>query len=240
MVTADMSKPETLPAALQGVSTVFIVVPGHADRTQLTLSAIKACKDAGVKHVVMLSVMTAVKPGTIFGDQFIPIEEATRASGLSYTIVRLPMFMENVLGQLQSIQGPDGVFYTPLADDAKYNCVALSDVGEAVAAIMAAPEQYAGKTLQLTGPLTTEAEIAAAFSASLGKEVKHVQVPYEAGKQAMMGMGMPEWQADGVVELLKFVEAGDDTMCAASSDVEQILGNSIRSPWDMVHEILTK
>ena len=38
-----------------------------------------------------------------------------------------------------------------------------------------------------------------------------MQVPFEAAQQAFQGMGMPEWQAAGVVELLRMVEEGDDT-----------------------------
>ena len=35
----------------------------------------------------------------------------------------------------------------------------------------------------------------------LEKEVKYVDVPPEAAKEAMLGMGMPEWITDGVLEL---------------------------------------
>ena len=38
-----------------------------------------------------------------------------------------------------------------------------------------------------------------------------MQVPFEAAQQAFQGMGMPEWQAAGAVELLRMVEEGDDT-----------------------------
>ena len=179
--------------------------------------------------MVVLSVMTAVKPGTIFGDQFIPVEDFAKESGVKYTIIRLPMFMENIFGQMGSIQG-NGQFYTPLAPDTKYNCCSLADVGPAVAEIMMHSKDFAGKTLLLTGELTSEVEIAAAFSAGLDKEVVHVQVPYDAAKEAMVGMGMPEWQVDGVVELQKLVEAQDDTMCAASKDMQNILNRPLTRP----------
>lgn len=38
-----------------------------------------------------------------------------------------------------------------------------------------------------------------------------MQVPFEAAQKAFEGFGMPEWQASGVVELLRMAEEGDDT-----------------------------
>ncbi|KAJ1424395.1 hypothetical protein B484DRAFT_398305, partial [Ochromonadaceae sp. CCMP2298] len=97
LVQADLSKPKTLLPALRGVKVVFVVVPGHLERTALSIAGIKACKEAGVEHIVVLSICSADKAGTLFADQFSPIEAATKTCGLPYTIVRLPMFMENVL-----------------------------------------------------------------------------------------------------------------------------------------------
>jgi uncharacterized protein YbjT (DUF2867 family) len=238
LATADMSKPETLVPAMTGKSSVFIVTPGHADRTNLAIAAMKACKEAGVGHMVVLSVASAEKAGTVFGDQFRPIEDFAKECGVSYTLIRLPMFMENVLGQMGSIQS-DGKFYTPLASDAKYNCCSLADVGPAVAEIMTHPTYYAGKTLELRGELVSESEIAAAFGTAMGKEVSHVQVPYEAAKEAMMGMGMPEWQVDGVIELQKFIEAKDDVMCKSSGDMTAILHRPLVTASDFVKNVLS-
>lgn len=237
LVAADMSKPESLVPVMKGKSSVFIVTPGHADRTNLAIAAMKACKEAGVGHMVVLSVCTAIRPGTIFGDQFIPIEAFAKESGVSHTIIRLPMFMENVLGQMGSIQS-NGQFYTPLESDAKYNCCSLADVGPAVAEIMTHPKEFDGKVLELKGELVTETEIAAAFAAAMNKEVTHVKVPYEAAKEAMMGMGMPEWQVDGVIELQKFIESNDETMCTSSTDMADILKRPLTTPADLVKMVL--
>jgi uncharacterized protein YbjT (DUF2867 family) len=229
LVQADMSKPKTLVPALSGVKVAFVVVPGHADRTALGIAGIKACKDAGVQHVVVLSVCSVVKPGTIFADQFLPIEEYTKSCGLPYTIVRLPMFMENVLGQMQSIATTQA-FYTPLDSHLEQNCASVGDIGEAVAKIMAKSESYAGKTLSLTGTPVNESQFAAAFSEVLEKPVQHVPVPYAASKQSMMDMGMPEWQVDGVIELYKMVAAAEPCLTSSVSDLPAILRRDLATP----------
>lgn len=167
--------------------------------------------------------MSVVNPGTTFADQFLPIEAAAAASGIPYTIIRLPFFLDNILGQLESMVN-QGQFYLPIDANQRYNAVAVSDVGDACAKILADPSAYIGRTLKLTGALFSESETAAAFSSALRKPVQFVQVPYEAAKASMMGMGMPEWQVDGSVELLKMIAASDPIMCEASPDMEAILG----------------
>ena len=54
--------------------------------------------------------------------------------------------------------------------------------------------------------MTSEAtahDVAATLSTTLRKKVSYVNVPLDAAKQAMVGMGMSEWTADGYVELIE-------------------------------------
>ncbi len=87
---------------------------------------------------------------------------------------------------------------------------------------------HEGKTYGLTGPASISFhDIAAALSKALGKEVKYVDVPLEAGREGMLGMGMPEWFADAMTEYIKaFSEGlGDFT----TNDFEEITGHPARS-----------
>ncbi len=67
------------------------------NRAELAVATIDAAKAAGVGHLTVQSVSTAGIISTVFGRQFHTIERATIASGLSYTIVRLPFFTDNIL-----------------------------------------------------------------------------------------------------------------------------------------------
>jgi len=175
LVKADMNLPHTMVPAFTGVDCVFVVTPGDKERTNLSIAAIKACKEAGVPHVIVLSFTSVTVPGTVFADQGILIEDYVKNSGITYTIVRLPMFMENVLGQMESI-ACKGEFYTPIASNILYNAASVGDIGECVAKIMMNVKQYAGMTLNLTGALCSESQYAEAFSEALGAPVKHVLV----------------------------------------------------------------
>src|SRR5882672_8004235 len=54
VVEADLDKPETLEAAFEGAHGVFLVTNfyGGADELKQATAAIRAAKDAGVKHFI--------------------------------------------------------------------------------------------------------------------------------------------------------------------------------------------
>lgn len=78
-----------------GAATVFSVTPGEENRADIALRTFRACKEAGVKHMVVVSVLTADMQETIFGRQFTEIEAHVKQLGIPYTLLRLPVFMEN-------------------------------------------------------------------------------------------------------------------------------------------------
>ncbi len=108
-----------------------------------------------------------------------------------------------------------GTMYNPTDPDKPFTIIAVEDIGKASAAILVNPEKYANKTVTLVSDLRTYNDVAKAFSEALGKEIKYLRVPYEAAKKGMMGGGIPEWQAEGVIELSKLIDASSP---ALSSD----------------------
>ena len=96
MVQADLGNPATLPAALAGVDAVFIVTPGAENRAELAAAGVSAAKAAGVGSIAVVSVTSmAEKSDLLFKRQFTPIEEAVKTSEIPYTLLRLPLFMDN-------------------------------------------------------------------------------------------------------------------------------------------------
>ena len=220
LAAGDMSDPASLSEPLTGARVAFIVTPGAEDRAALATNAVKAAKDAGVPHVVVVSVTSADDDSVLFGRQFMELEANVKAAGIKYTLLRLPLFTDNNWAQAGSIKG-DGKFYGPADPAVKFSSVAVSDVAACVTAIVADPGAHEDKTYVLTSPAYTHAELAAAFSASLGKPVEYVQVPDEAAKKSFMDIGMPEWQAGGVLELYAIINAGRGVY---DSDIKAITG----------------
>lgn len=230
VVAGDMANPASLDSTLSGADSVYIVVPGHIERTTLAINALEACKRAKVGFVLMLSVLTTDIKGQIFADQFKPVEEATIASGLNYTIVRLPMFLDNVGAQLKGLFEGGNAFYNPIESLAQNNAISVADIAEASAKILLNPAAHTGKTINLCGAASTEADMAAALSKVFGRTIEHVQVPFEAAKKAFMGFGFPEWQTDGVLEIMKGINNKDPTVLLDGKETAEILGRAPLTP----------
>jgi len=225
-VKADMSDKDALSKALKdGVyDRAFLVIPGHADRTKLGLNGLEAAKEAGIKHVLLLSVLTA-ETDTIFGHQFKPLEDAVKNLGIGYTIVRLPLFMDNNYAHVGSIK-EQNTFYSPQDPEQKHTPVAVADVGKASADILATPNKHEGKTYKLVSPSFTLNDLSVEFTKALKKEITVTTVPYDAAKEAFMGLGFPEWQTDGILELYKLIDSKSDITNEVedAGDIEKITG----------------
>jgi uncharacterized protein YbjT (DUF2867 family) len=83
-----------------------------------------------------------------------------------------------------------------------------SDIGKASAAILVNPEPYANKTLKVATTSTTHADLAKALSQSLGREIKHIRVPYSWAREVLLKKGLPEWEVDRREEMYKLLDSG--------------------------------
>lgn len=55
-VVGDLEKPESLPAALNGVDRVVLVTPLHPHEAQLGRNAVEAARKAAVRRLVYVSI----------------------------------------------------------------------------------------------------------------------------------------------------------------------------------------
>ncbi len=87
---------------------------------------------------------------------------------------------------------------------------------------------HEGKSYNLTGPASISFhDVAAALSKALGKQVNYVNVPLEAAREGMIGMGMSEWFADAMGEYFQAFSAGYGDF--TTPDVENVTGHPARS-----------
>jgi uncharacterized protein YbjT (DUF2867 family) len=108
------------------------------------------------------------------------------------------------------------------AGDGKVSQVDFRDVG-AVAARVLNKDGHTGKTYTLTGPAAlSNSETAAILSSVLGREIRYVNLPPDQMKQALLGAGMPEWNANGIIDLEALYRGGGAS--TVSSDIERVLG----------------
>jgi uncharacterized protein YbjT (DUF2867 family) len=220
IVAGDMSRPDSLGAALNGIERVFLLCSPMPNQVELETNVVKAAKEAGVRHIVKFSAMTAEPNATSrFPRAHGKVEEQIRKSELSWTFLRPTFFMQNLLGLADMVR--HGVIYQP-AGKSKAAFVDTRDIAAVAVAALTEPG-HEGKTYSITGPeVVNYDDVAAIFAEVTGKPVKYQDIPPAAAKQAMLGMGIPEWNVDGINELMDQMRANK---YAVTTDVVSNVGH---------------
>jgi uncharacterized protein YbjT (DUF2867 family) len=220
-VAADFSRPETLDAALSGADRVFVVTPPLPNMEEMESNVVAAAQKAGVRQLVKLSVWGAESGAFLFGRLHRAVEKKIIAAGIPYTLLRPTGFMQNMLSSAPTIQA-QGAFFLP-AGEARVSEIDYRDIAK-VASVALTEEGHLGKAYDLTGPeAMTNAERAQVLSEVLGRPIAYISPPDADWKATMLGYGMPEWQADGILDLQRYYKAGNSER--VSPAVEEVTGS---------------
>ena len=92
---------------------------------QAHVQVLDAAKQAGVRHVVLLSAICVQKPLLAFQHAKLAFEQALMASGLTYSIVRPTAFFKSLSGQLQRVK--QGKAFLLFGDGQGTACKPISD-----------------------------------------------------------------------------------------------------------------
>lgn len=223
---ADLGDPASLAAAFAGIEAAFLnIVPGP-DAAAHVANFLAAAKAAGVGHVVKLSGLraSADSPSAIIR-MHAAADEAVRASGIPFTILRANSFHQNMLGQMEGIRST-GQFYMPMGE-ARQSTIDVGDIA-AIAVQALADGKHAGQAYDVTGPDSLDFhEVAAILSRVLGRSVAYVPISSEAFLESLKGMGMPDAAAAPVAEIFALFATG--VYADPTGDVETALGRKPRS-----------
>jgi uncharacterized protein YbjT (DUF2867 family) len=224
-VTGDLGDPRTLGPALEDVERVYLVSPAGPMQSELEQAFLEAAKDAGVQHVVKLSLIGANPEAPLrFARSHAKVEHALKESGMAWTLLRPTPFMQNALAW-----GPqllDGTFYSPVPD-AAVSVVDARDVAEVAAAALA-DDGHEGKSYGLSGPeaVSFRDQAKRVFGAA-GREVTVEEVPVEDLKRELVRAGVPPWNAEGLAEQFELYADGGATM--VTTGVKDALGRDPRN-----------
>ncbi len=206
-VLADYSDKQSLRNALRGVTSVFVVCSPIPQLVELESNMLDACKESGVKHVVLNSALGAGDYGKSFPGWHRKVEDKLKATGISHTILRPNGFLQNIVAYNAPSIRTQGAFYAAMGD-AKVSYVDVSDIA-VVAVKSLAGGAHAGKTYELKGPeAISNQELAKRISKATGRTVNYVDIPESAQREAMLGLGMPEWQVTALLELQQYYKLG--------------------------------
>lgn len=220
-VIADFSDQASLRKALDGVTAVYVVCSPIPQLVELESNVVDACKESGVKHVVLNSALGAGDYGKSFPSWHRKVEDKLKSTGMSYTILRPNGFMQNIVAFYAPSIRKESAFYQAMGD-AKVSHIDIGDVASVAVKSLYAGE-HTGKTYELFGPeAVSNEELAKRISKVAGRTVKFVNIPETAQREAMLGMGMPEWQVTALLELQQYYKQGS----AAKTDglLKSLLG----------------
>lgn len=198
-VTADFDDPQSIRRALEGIERAFLVTNSSERVEEQQLRFVELAHAAGVRQIVYLSQLHAAGNSPVrFLRYHAAVEDAISSSGMNFTHLRPNLYMQGLLGFRGSIVS-QGQFFAP-AGDARVSIVDVRDIASVAAAALT-ENGHQGKVYDITGPeALTHAEMASELSQALGRHIAFVDVPESAMRAALLGFGVPEWQADGLIE----------------------------------------
>jgi uncharacterized protein YbjT (DUF2867 family) len=207
-VIADFADKPSLRRALEGVDTVYLVCSPVRELVELESSMIDACREAGLKHVVLNSALGAGEFAKSFPSWHRKVEDKLKGSGMAYTILRPNGFMQNLIAYFAPSIRAQGAFYQSTGD-AKISHLDLRDIAAAAARILRSPSQHAGKIYELNGPEPLSyAEVAEKISKATGRKVQYVDIPPDAQRKALSDIGMPDFMITALLELQEYYASG--------------------------------
>ena len=232
--TADFDDPASLDAAFAGVSRVLIVSTDALDQPGKRLAqhkaAVAAAQKAGVKHILYTSMPQPDDSLVTFAPDHLGTEEAIKATGIPYTILRDGWYAENLFMSLPHAL-ETGAWYTATGEG-RIAHITRADTAAALAgALLKAGDESRTYTLTGTKSRTAE-EIAAVVSEATDKPLKVVHVTDAQLAEGLKAAGLPEGFIPTIVSFDANTREGK--IAAVTGDAEALAGRKPTSFEDFV------
>jgi NAD(P)H dehydrogenase (quinone) len=190
---SDFDDPRSLTTAAKGADRVLLISHEFADEKRLGrhLNAVAAIKEAGVGHIVYTSMPAPEPPSPIpFAGDHYGTEQAIKATGIPYTLLRNIWYMENLLGSLPQVLA-SGRWFSAAGDGTIAHATREDEARAAAGALLARTNE--SRTLTVTGAeLLTTRQIAAIATEVTGRPIEVIDVSDEALIAGLQQAGLPE------------------------------------------------
>ncbi len=253
VVRADVDDFESLEKAFAGAYGAYCVtffwdhfspVRELAEAKSMALAA----RNAGLHHVIWSTLedtrkwvpLGDTRMPTLMGKYKVPhfdakgeADDAFREAGVPVTFLLTSFFWDNFIHfGMGPARGQDGkLAITFPMGDRKLPGIAAEDIGKCAYGVFRKGADLVGRTVGIAGEHLTGAEMAAAFTRALGKEVTYQDVPPEVYR----GLGFPG--ADDLGNMFQFKRDFNDYFCGVRNPaVARNLNPSLQTFADWLRE----
>jgi uncharacterized protein YbjT (DUF2867 family) len=227
----DYAAPGILAAAVRSADAVFVNIGALREHAG---ELIAAARGAGLSKIVMLSSIAVRDDGDqilSLGRQHKAVEDAVKAAGADWTILRCGGFAANTLTWATSVRA-EGVVRFPYGE-AALALIAEQDIAAAAVRVLL-DSGHAGRMYVLTGAQSlTQIQQAEAISKAIGRPVRFEELSPDQFRQ----FATPHFPAPVVEDLLKALASYVGQTAYMTGDLEKIIGRPATSyaQWAVQH-----
>lgn len=208
VAVADVRDADALRAVLRRGRRAFLLMPPAdpagdtvVEERRTAAALARAVEGAGLEKVVVLSTYGA-QPGEGLGDLGVlhELEQAVAAAGVPTSVVRGAYFMSNWDHSLETARG-EGVVHSLFPPDFALPMVAPVDLGRVAARLLLEDVDHAS-IHHVEGPTEySAADVARAFAAALGRDVRVLEIPRAHWGEAFRALGFSPSAADSYARM---------------------------------------
>jgi len=246
IVVADVNDVESLKRGFAGAYGAFCVtffwehLSPEKEFNQAKHMA-QAAKQAGLKHVIWSTLedtrrwvpLSDTRMPTLMGKYKVPhfdskgeADRVFKELGLPTTFLLTSFYWDNLIHfGMGPKKGPDGklAFTLPMGDK-KLPGIVAEDIGKCALGIFKEGQEFIGKTVGIAGEHLTGAQMAAALTKALGRDVRYNAVPPEVYRT----FGFPG--AEDIGNMFQFKRDFEQVFCGARNpEVARALNPSLQT-----------
>jgi uncharacterized protein YbjT (DUF2867 family) len=232
VVVGDLTRPETVAAALEGVGRMYFAMPVSPDQLLAAAVVASVAREQGELDGLVdmsqmtVSQMTATSTGESHQQRLHWLsEQVLNWSGLPVVHIRPTAFLDNPLFTTLAARSirENGTIALPFGTG-RTSPIAVDDVARVVATVLRDPAPHIGHVYELTGPRTVDmTEVAEEFSRALGRPVSYVDVPLGQWRTEVLAKaGLPPHTEQHIATMARLHR--ENRYDRTSDDVERVTG----------------
>ena len=232
VVLGDLTRPESVAPALEGVGRMYFGMPVSPDHLLAATVVATVAREYGELDGLVdmsqmtVSQMTATSTAESHQQRLHWLaEQVLNWSGLPVVHVRPTVFLDNPLFTTLAARSirENGTIALPFGTG-RTSPIAVDDVARVVATVLRDPAPHVGHVYELTGPRTVDmTELAEEFSRALGRPVAYVDVPLDRWRAEVLAMaGLPPHTEQHIATMARLHR--ENRYDRASDDVERLTG----------------